>query len=161
MQGLHRFYTRGDERIVASWMTRQDRETAIADNVAYLDRAVDAIREATAATGPLVFVGFSQGAGMVYRAAMLGRHRVAAIVALGGDVPPDLKSASLANEWPPVLVGVGDRETWYSPAKVQTDLAFFESRRITHEVMRFSGGHEWTDEFRAAAGEWIGRVVHR
>ena len=33
IQALHPFYTR-DERIVANWMTRQDREQAIADNLA-------------------------------------------------------------------------------------------------------------------------------
>jgi predicted esterase len=159
VQGLHRFYTRGDERVVASWMTREDREIAIADNVAYMDRAVDAIREATAATGPVVFVGFSQGAGMAYRAALLGAHTAAAIVALGGDVPPDVKASSVGRQWPPVFVGVGDREAWYSPAKVQTDLAFFDARRVTHEVARFAGGHEWTDEFRAAASAWIAKTV--
>src|SRR5579864_463761 len=42
VQALHRFYTRGDQAVIASWMTRQDRDQAIADNVAYVDRAIDA-----------------------------------------------------------------------------------------------------------------------
>ncbi len=37
IQALHRFYARGNERVVASWMTRQDRELAIADNLVYVD----------------------------------------------------------------------------------------------------------------------------
>src|SRR6476620_6719374 len=41
VQALHRFYTRGDQKIVASWMTRQDREETIADNVAYVDRILE------------------------------------------------------------------------------------------------------------------------
>src|SRR5678816_1959620 len=36
VQALNRFYTRGDEAVVASWMTREDREDAIADNIQYL-----------------------------------------------------------------------------------------------------------------------------
>ena len=36
VQALHRFYARGGEKVVASWMTRQDRELAIADNIAYV-----------------------------------------------------------------------------------------------------------------------------
>ena len=36
IQGLHRFYQRRDNQVVASWMTRQDRELAIADNLAYV-----------------------------------------------------------------------------------------------------------------------------
>ena len=33
IQGLHRFYNRRSQEVVASWMTRQDRELAIADNL--------------------------------------------------------------------------------------------------------------------------------
>src|SRR5690348_1296767 len=39
VQALHPFYTRRDE-VVANWMTRFDRERAIADNVAYAAAAV-------------------------------------------------------------------------------------------------------------------------
>src|SRR5437879_1824228 len=35
VQALHPFYTR-NERVVASWMTRDDRELAIADNIDYV-----------------------------------------------------------------------------------------------------------------------------
>ena len=42
MQALHPFYTK-TERIVASWMTRQDRELAIADNIRYVQAVIDAV----------------------------------------------------------------------------------------------------------------------
>jgi len=60
VQGLHRFYDRTGQQVMAHWMTREDRELAIADNVAY----VDAVVAAVAAAHPferLVFLGFSQG----------------------------------------------------------------------------------------------------
>ena len=37
VQGLHRYYTRRGD-VVAAWMTREDRELAIADNIAYVRR---------------------------------------------------------------------------------------------------------------------------
>src|SRR6188768_3030159 len=40
IQALNRFYIRGDSQVVASWMTREDREQAIADNVAYVDSVI-------------------------------------------------------------------------------------------------------------------------
>ena len=43
VQGLHRFYRR-DSEVVASWMTREDREQAIADNLAYVRLVMDACR---------------------------------------------------------------------------------------------------------------------
>jgi predicted esterase len=162
-QGLHRFYTRGDETVIASWMTRQDRETTIADNVEYVDRvvrAVDAEAGPDVVDGPLLFIGFSQGAGMAYRAARLGRHRADGVIALGGDIPPELKASTdrpAARPWPPVLIGVGARDWYYTPAKVAVDVAFLATHGIDHEVVPFVGGHEWTEDFRTAVGAWIMR----
>jgi predicted esterase len=151
-QGLHRFYSRGDQAVVASWMTRQDRDVAIADNVAYLDRVVEAAGGGAASA--VVFLGFSQGAAMAYRAALFGRYPVAGIIALGGDIPPDVQSAS-GHRWPPVLLGAGSRDNWYTSDEADADTQFLASRDVTHEAVRFDGGHEWTDEFRNAAARWL------
>lgn len=157
VQALHRFYTRGDQAVIASWLTRQDRDQAIADNVAYVDRAVDAALEAPSPvidTLRIVYVGFSQGVGMAYRAAVLGKRRSAAVIALAGDVPPDLDLAHA----PPVLIGAGARDTWYTVERVRTDTARLEAAGVSHEVVTFEGGHEWTDEFRTAVGRWLNRT---
>jgi len=71
VQGLHPFYSRGSH-VVAGWMTRQDREHAIADNIAYVDAVLDDMAAAFGAPEKLVFAGFSQGVAMAYRAAMRG-----------------------------------------------------------------------------------------
>ena len=64
VQALHPFYTK-NERVVASWMTRQDRELAIADNVRYVAGVVGAVsHEFGLETSPIVFAGFSQGVAM-------------------------------------------------------------------------------------------------
>ena len=88
-QALHRFYTRDHQKVVASWMTREDREKAIADNIEYVGRVIDRVG---AGGAPIVFTGFSQGASMAYRAALLGRHPAAAVIALGGDIPPEVRA---------------------------------------------------------------------
>jgi hypothetical protein len=47
VHALHRFYARSEQVVVASWMTRQDREVAIADKVPYANA-----RYACAGTNP-------------------------------------------------------------------------------------------------------------
>ena len=155
IQALHRFYTRDQRQVIASWMTRQDRDDAIADNIAYVDAAIQSeIERAPART--MAFVGFSQGVAMAYRAAMFGRYPAQAIVALAADIPPEIKQdAGLRTPWPKVLIGVGTKEEFYTPEKLSEDTAFLASRHVTHEVCRFAGGHEWTDEFLAACGRWL------
>ena len=68
VQALHPFYTR-KERVVANWMTRDDRELAIGDNIDYIGRVLDRIRADHPTRQTLVFSGFSQGGAMAYRAA--------------------------------------------------------------------------------------------
>ena len=141
VQGLHRFYTRGDQKVVASWMTRQDRVEAIADNVAYSDRVIENIGNQFNELTPDVFVlGFSQGVAMAYRAALLGRHRVAGIIAIGGDVPPDVKAVP-AERWPRVLVAAGATDHWYTPDTVAADESFLRNQGVAHNVFRYDAGH--------------------
>jgi predicted esterase len=157
VQALHRFYTRRDQRIVASWMTREDRDLAIHDNVAYVDAVVDHLRGASVAEAarPLVFVGFSQGAAMAYRAARGGRHVAAGIIALGGDIPPDVATTAADSPWPPVLVGAGTEDPYYTPAKCDADEATLRAAGAPLDIRRFQGGHEWTDEFRDHVSAWL------
>ena len=77
VQGLHRFYARGHGKVVASWMTREDREQAIADNLGYVNRVVRAALQGVGDEATIVFLGFSQGVAMAYRAAVMGERRAA------------------------------------------------------------------------------------
>jgi predicted esterase len=151
VQALHPFYTK-NERIVASWMTRQDRELAIADNVRYVAAVVEAVsHEFGPKTSPIVFAGFSQGVAMAYRAA--AGIPAAGIIALAGDVPPDV-TQPLAD----VLIGRGTTDSWYSEEKMAADVARLKALARSVETCVFEGGHEWTDAFAAAAGVFLDRI---
>jgi predicted esterase len=148
VQALHPFYVSRTGMIVASWMTSLDRELAIEDNRAY----VRSIVAQFPAPAQLVFLGFSQGAAMTYRAA--AGSNATGVIALGGDVPPDVADAN--SKLPPVLIGRGIREEWYTEEKLQKDLRFLRGV-TTVSVCEYDGGHEWTSEFRDAAGEFLTR----
>lgn len=148
VQALHPFYTK-DGRVVAGWMTRFDRELAIADNTAYARAAVEAVLSEVEASPGLVFAGFSQGVAMAYRAA--AAMGASGVIALAGDVPPEVDLARL----PPVLVGRGRADSWYDEAKLAEDLRRLESAGVPAEACVFDGGHEWTPEFYLAAGAFL------
>jgi predicted esterase len=158
IQALHPFYTRTNE-VVANWMTRQDREFAIADNIRYVDAAIAEIRRRVAAPA-LVLSGFSQGVAMAYRAAVAGAHVCHGVIALGGDVPPELK-AGAARPFPPVLVARGRNDTWYTDAKLEEDRRFLAAAGVDVTCLTYAGGHEWTDEFGDAAARFLARVTAR
>ncbi len=148
VQALHPFYTRRGE-VVAGWMTRFDREHAIADNTAYAAAAVEALRSEIPVAGEPVFAGFSQGVAMAYRAAAAMPCR--GLLALAGDVPPEIDAERL----PPVLIGRGREDAWYDQAKMAADLDRLEGAGTPVETCVFDGGHEWTDRFYRAAGDFL------
>ena len=59
---------------------------------------------------------------------------------------------------PPVLVGCGTKDTWYTEAKMNADLAVLENLGADVETCLFEGGHDWTPEFYARAGAFLRRV---
>lgn len=154
VQALHPFYRGRDREVVASWMTRLDRELAIDDNVGYVTRVLAALEGLAGRPRCRVVVGFSQGVAMAYRAAARVAAPCHGLVVLGGDVPPELGRDELA-ALPPVLVGRGWREEWYSQEKLDEDLARLREAGAHVETCLFDGGHEWAPPFLEAAGRFL------
>jgi predicted esterase len=164
VDALHAFYgsRSGSGRVVRGWMTRDLREEAIADNVAYVRGVVESARARFGWPLPVALLGYSQGAAMAWRAAVLAGHEVAAAIALAGDLPPEL--AALPSEVPfprRALLARGEADDWYTAEKLELDRARLVPRGLEVETLTFAGGHEWTDDFRAAAGALLGRVASR
>lgn len=154
---LHPFYNTRTGEVIDSWMTSRGREQAIVDNVSYASRAVAEVRRRYRPSDRLVFAGFSQGVAMAYRATAASGFRCHGLISLAGDVPPDV--AANGNHLPPVLVGRGTEDTWYTEEKMDADLATLETLGAEVETCVFEGGHDWTPEFYARAGEFLRRVM--
>ncbi|HMF98990.1 MAG TPA: hypothetical protein VKE96_32035 [Vicinamibacterales bacterium] len=156
VQGLHRFYQRRANEVVASWMTRQDRELAIADNIAYVASVVEAATAEWPGSGPLVFTGFSQGVAMTFRAAAGSPRRVDGVISVGGDVPPELDAASLGRV-ARVLICRGHRDEWYTTAKFDGDIGRLRAAGTMVTPLTFDGGHEWPEPVIRAAERFLGQ----
>jgi predicted esterase len=153
VQGLHRFYTKASD-VVASWMTREDRELAIADNLAYVRAVVDASRHGFATTETLVFAGFSQGVAMAFRAA--AQQKATGLIVNGGDVPPDVATGA-AVPLPPVFYGRGRDDDLYRAQDHARDLATLAAMGIAVDSYTFAGSHEMAPGFLDAAGKALRR----
>ena len=151
VQALHRFYRGRSEQIVASWMTRQDREAAMTDNIHYVDRVVETVNPTDRT---VVYAGFSQGVAMAYRAAVRGRVAAAGVISVCGDVPPELLEDP-RSRFPRVLLVRGERDEWYNEARLQADVAALRSRSTEPHTLVHSGGREWTAEVSEAAAAFI------
>jgi predicted esterase len=154
VQGLHQFYRRRTDEVVASWMTRQNRELAIEDNIAFVGRVIRHISENFSLGSILVMTGFSQGAAMAYRAAATVDGVVAGVIACGGDVPPEIAAGELARV-KAVLIGRGARDEWYTAEKMAVDEGRLRAAAVSLETMIFDAAHEWTVEFDQACSRFL------
>jgi predicted esterase len=154
IQALHRFYRRGNDYVVASWMTRQDREVAIADNIAYVNAVVDAEWAARLGSRHVIYAGFSQGVAMAFRAASASPHPVGGVIAVGGDIPPELDRATLGCLGH-VLLCRGIRDEWYSSQKFEQDQARLRDAVVELTALEFEGGHEWAGDAVDAASRFL------
>ncbi|MFW6303865.1 MAG: alpha/beta hydrolase [Candidatus Sumerlaeota bacterium] len=154
LHALHRFYQPKSGEIVGSWMTSQDREWMIEDNLRYVGRAMADFKDCIDKPGRhLVFVGFSQGAAMAWRAAARFLVSSRAIIAVGGDIPPDVHVASFAEWNGNILVARGKHDRVYSAARLQNDMEKLEGLENKVELAEYNGSHELNNDF--------GRVLNR
>ena len=156
IQGLHRFYSKGGD-VVASWMTKEDREHAIADNIDYVGRVLTAAADEFGMTRPMIYTGFSQGVAMAFRAAAFVQRACDGVIALAADVPPDV--APLAATLPRTLLGRGDRDEFYSAEKAERDLTLLRSAGVRVEEYVFSGGHVWTPAFLERSAQFVDELL--
>jgi predicted esterase len=153
VQALNRFYTRGDREVVASWMTREDRELAIEDNLEYVRAVVHEIgKDMSMSPQDIVYVGYSQGAATAWRSAIFG-PAARGLIVYGGDVPPDVMSGPL-DASPPVLLGRGREDGVYTAEQFARDRAVVAGK-VAVTACEVAGGHEWPPAFTEAAARFL------
>ncbi|HWZ60820.1 MAG TPA: hypothetical protein VNW46_17680 [Gemmatimonadaceae bacterium] len=136
----------------ASWMTREDRQSEIADQIGYLD----AVHEAIFARVPrdsvrLTVLGFSQGVATVCRWLTRSRTRVDRLVCWAGVIPDD--SLAVLKTLPLTVVS-GSRDIFAPPERVAQAEAQLAGANVPYRRLGFAGGHRLDDDvLRALAAE--------
>ena len=130
-------------RVGASWMTRQDRLSEIADYVAYLDAlARHVFRRVERSAVTLRVLGFSQGGATAARWTALGTTRVDELILWGGHLPPDLDlEATPGLGATPVRLVWGEGDPYYDAARVAEDQARLAAAGIACRITTYGGGH--------------------
>ena len=145
-------------RVGATWMTREDRDHEIADQVAYLDALHDLVRPAAPAAVRLRVLGFSQGVATVARWLALGRARADELILWAGAFPPDVELTGFARRLGPasVVLVAGARDELASWTAADSQLQRFTDAGVSARLVAFEGGHRLDDatlDQRAADGE--------
>jgi predicted esterase len=155
VEALHPFINvKGDPG--SCWMTRRDRDLRISENVSYVDAVLDDVKQYYAVSDTIVLHGFSQGAGMACRVAMLGKCSVAGVMLLGGDIPPEL---DVLGRMVKVHLGRGDSDRFYPQTQFEADTARLQDAGVPVEVTLYHGGHSPNDKYFSFAGRFLQSIV--
>jgi predicted esterase len=127
----------------ASWMTREDRESEIADQVVYLDAVHDAIfARVPRDSVRLTVLGFSQGVATVSRWLTRSRVPVDRLVCWAGVIP-DEALARLRGV--PLTMVAGSRDVFAPPERVAEVEAQLAAANLAFRQLTFTGGHRLDD----------------
>lgn len=127
-----------DAKVGATWMTREDRENEIADQVDYLDAVW---RETAAGASRVTVLGFSQGVATAARWVAMGKSRVDRFVAWAGQIPPEIDPSAFSKLSGGITMVAGSTDeyaTWIAEGNHDSRMV---AAGVTPKVVTFDGGH--------------------
>ncbi|MFL5753209.1 MAG: alpha/beta hydrolase [Bacteroidia bacterium] len=143
-EGLHRFYLNGvDGRVGASWMTKEDRLSDIADYISYLDTLYETIitqlKPATVSC-----IGFSQGGATLSRWVAKTANRIDTVVMWASVFPPDMNGTGDMERMKSkkIFFVVGNEDEYITASQKKEYLLQMSELGISYKLFEFEGRHE-------------------
>jgi predicted esterase len=143
-EGLHRFYwEKFSGRVVASWMTKEDREDDIIDYVNYLDLLYkEVLATLKNRKVKIVVLGFSQGTATVCRWIANKRAPVDRLILWAGSLPPDVDFPHELVKTLKTYIVVGDSDEFIKEEQINEYRLLLVEKKLSAEIIRFQGKHE-------------------
>jgi len=142
-EGFHRFYLNGTYgRVGASWMTKEDRLTDIADNFNYLNLVK--INYLDNVSGKLVCFAFSQGAATLVRWLSSADVIPDILLIWAGSFPEDVEYPSLKQKLKQtkIIYAIGDEDEYRTPESIKKQEALLNSVSEKIIWVNFKGKHK-------------------
>jgi predicted esterase len=144
-EGTNYHYLEGFQgRVGANWMTKHERETAIANNHRFLTTLIDSLLVKYLRKPTVHVLGFSQGAATATRWASHWDGKIATMVLWAGGfaLDLDLKVTRGAFSQTDVVLALGDQDKLISPDLIRKQEELISNLGIEVRQLSYSGGHE-------------------
>jgi predicted esterase len=141
-EGMHRFYIKGSSgRVGASWMTKDDRESDIHDNLQWLNILDQEIMRKYSFKEKFI-LGFSQGGSAACRQHFNGTFNADHLIVWASSFPPEMESLLTDDD-----IGlysryfiIGDQDEFCSGEIQEELIALYESKGF--RSIRYEGNHD-------------------
>ena len=144
-EGLHRFYWNGfNGKVVASWMTKEDRLDDINDYVNYLDNIIDQIKPQLSSKPFYHLLGFSQGVATACRWIDLGKTQIHSLTLWAGSFPDDIDYFNKMNIFNNLnaKIFIGENDEFISNSILNKEIKKLNDHKINVKIHHYKGGHK-------------------
>lgn len=141
-EGMHRFYLKGSSgRVGASWMTKEERETDISDNLNFLNSLHEWILSEHEFQR-VIILGFSQGGATAARWHYNGSVNADHLIIWASVFPPDLNIEQEITDNIQDSNGffIGDQDQFYTDVQQKEQLHLYRSKGF--ESTHYNGDHD-------------------
>ncbi len=140
-EGLSKFYWQGMAgRVVASWMTKEDRTNEIKDQQYFLNSIVKEIIESHP-KAKITVLGFSQGSATACRWISQFDGQINRLIIWAGNIPEDtLNSDKLKSI--PIDIVYGDKDEYISNKTAQNRMETYLKVGLNVTRKNYTGGHK-------------------
>lgn len=142
-EALNKFYWNGmNGRVVASWMTKEDREAEIEDYIQYLNQVYDIVK-AKNKTAKIIAFGFSQGSSTVSRWLAQKNYTIHCerLILWSGSFPMDVIDEPVFKTIPFDYL-FGNKDEYYSVERIKELENTLNNHGINPTFSEFEGGHK-------------------
>ena len=138
-EGMHRFYLNGTSgRVGASWMTKEDRESDIQDNLNWLNQLLNELKEKKKFE-KIILLGFSQGGATAARWYYSKKVPFDQLILWASVFPPDLERPQINSKSNNYFV-IGTEDEFYNDEAQMTEIDFYQ--KIGFQTLQFQGKHD-------------------
>ncbi len=143
-EGLHRFYWENfSGRVVASWMTKEDRESDIADYIAYLDLVYkEVLDNLKGKQVRIIVIGFSQGVSTVCRWLNATRIKVHGLILWAGSIPNEIQLTNPYFQTFKTYFVVGNSDEFIKEEQISEYESMLIKSGIPFQLIRYEGKHQ-------------------
>lgn len=141
-EGMHRFYLKGSSgRVGASWMTKEDRNTDIQDNLNWLSSLDQHLSKEFTFTRRII-LGFSQGGATAARWFFNNQSIADSLIIWASVFPPDLdmKEWIKQSDQKENFFILGTEDEFYTKDEQISTLGFYES--LNFNCLTYQGKHD-------------------
>lgn len=144
-EGTNYNYLEGFQgKVGANWMTKHERETAIANNHRFLDKLIGSLLEKYEEKPKINVLGFSQGAATATRWASEWSGKIDTLVLWAGGFALDMKMESVSKSFAEtqLILALGDQDQLITSENIQTQEELISHLGMDVKRLSYQGGHE-------------------